>query len=690
MAYTNFTNCTAQQYKEAIYNGESSNRIRIWFNNVELQDADEYCISLEGTNRIFPNDGAKRISLDNFVSREYTLTLRDLPEDAPTITDQVRISIGTLVDSENNTWEDVPIGIFNIQDKPETDQNKITIKLRDNRVRFDFGYNAKPLMDLNDGTATYIQILNDICTQAGVTSDVSSFAGQSIAVGIYDNTITATTYVSYIAEQAGAIPIITREGHLDFIYLNDLDTWKIPLDIVEKYEIGKEFQIKRVVYESGTIKFQTSNDDTLETLYLDANNMYISTQSQVDSVFDLLEDVTIGSGITGKIIGNPAIDSWDLISLYGYYEEDEEGNSTFIDDENTIVFTTIANNTYKYTGVNINTFETLIGEEERKENVTITGEGVFRKWAKSEINNVNGTITNIAGDIQDITVALEGYYTLTEDITFEDKKDYYVLTNDTYEYYPQYYITPDTTYQSGVQYYVYDDATNTYTLFTNYNVGDEIQGDKYNKNYSIGDSITANTYYEFIQSESLERRMSVAEEELSSQGLILTVKTSKIDSEGNSTSFISEGAEYTLTGDATFQDEKTYYILNNGEYVVATVTTGSAIPSNTYYEQSTVDTIRYELGKNGFITDDGNGFKAIRDASGDFYYDNNVMKGKYTKDGSVQKDMALFGRYYYGVEENVDVETFSKEDAMFMAEMYEGNDGNGNPETGFGHFYNGS
>ena len=688
MAYTSFTNCTQEQYKNIIYSEENNHRIRIWFNNVELQDADEYCEKLSGTNRIFPNDGAKRISLDNFVAREYDLVLRNLPQET-VIADQVRISIGTLVDETNNIYEDVPIGIFNIQDKPETDQEKITIKLRDNRVKFDFGYNAKPLIDNNGGTATYMQILNDICTQAGVTSDVNSFTGQNIAVGIYDNTITATAYVSYIAEQAGAIPVITREGHLNFIYLNNLATCKIPLSIVEKYEIGKEFQIKRVVYESGTIKYQTSSDETLETLFLDANNMYISSQAQVNAVFNLLSNVTIGSGTTGKIIGNPAIDAWDLIQLYGYYDE----NDNFVDDQNTIVFSTLANNTYTYNGVNINTFETLIGEEERKENVTITGEGVFKKWAKSQIDNVNGTITNIAGDIEDITVALEGYYALTEDTTFKADKDYYVLTNDTYEYYPQYYNTRDTTYQSGVSYYSFDDTNDTYTLLvagTDYQIGAEIEGDIYNKNYNIGDSITANTYYEFIQTESLERRMSVAEEEISSQGLVLTIKTSKIDNEGNSTSFISEGANYTLTNDSTFQESKIYYILSNGEYIAANVTTGAVIPSNTYYEQNTIDTIRYELGKNGFITDDGNGFKAIRDSKGDFYYENDTMIGKYTKDGSVQKDMALFGRYYYGVEENVDVETFSKEDAMFMAEMYEGDDGNGNPETGFGHFYNGS
>ena len=195
MAYTNFTNCTKQQYTDIIYSENDSNRIRIWFNNVELLDADEYCESLSGTNRTLPNDGSKRFSLENFVAKEYTLILRDLPA-TTVIADQVRISIGTLVNENNNTYEDVPIGIFNIQDTPTNDNGRVTIKLRDNRVKFDFYYNAQPLIEQNNGTATLGQILTDICTQANVTNNVGAFEGSNIEVAIYDNTIYASTYVS--------------------------------------------------------------------------------------------------------------------------------------------------------------------------------------------------------------------------------------------------------------------------------------------------------------------------------------------------------------------------------------------------------------------------------------------------------------------------------------------------------------
>ena len=436
MAYTNFTNCTQSEYTDIIYSQDDKNRIRIWFNNVELSDAGQYCESLSGTNRVLPNDGGKRFTIGNFISKEYTLILRDLPV-ATVIADQVRISIGTLVDSDNDTWEDVPIGIFNIQDTPQTDKNKVTIKLRDNRIKFDFGYNAQPLIEQQGGAATLGQILSDICTQAGVINDVSSFAGDSISVAIYDNSIKATNYVSYIAEQAGAIPIITREGHLNFIYLNNLSTWRIPLSIVEKYEIGTPFTIERVVYESGIIKYETSNDDTKETLYLDAANMYINSLAQVISVFNVVENFELDSATTGKVLGNPAIDPYDLIEIY---DDDDTNEPT--------IFKTLANNTYTFNGVHRQTFDTQIGKEERTENVTISGEGAFKKTVKTEIDNIEATVSTIVSQSGDIRGIVLGNYTLTNDATFQANKTYYYLTN------------------SG-----------DYAVYTNYNVGDTIPAD---------------------------------------------------------------------------------------------------------------------------------------------------------------------------------------------------------------------
>ena len=74
-------------------------------------------------------------------------------------------------------------------------------------------------------------------------------------------------------------------------------------------------------------------------------------------------------------------------------------------------------------------------------------------------------------------------------------------------------------------------------------------------------------------------------------------------------------------------------------------------------------------------------FYAVHDETGTRYYDGGLndsnIVGQYTKDGSKQKDLALFGVYYYGMDEIDDT-------PMFVAELYTDE----NSEECFGHFYN--
>lgn len=414
MAYRSFEHCTEQEYKQIIYSGEAKNKLRITFDGVDLEDADYYCEKITRISRIIPDDGQKRLSLDNFVSQEIEVVLHNVDESI--IKDQVVISIGTLVgyNSLEEIYEYIPLGVFNIQDTPITDKNKITFKLRDNRVKFDFNYDAKPLIDGSGGSVTKKQILFDICSKAGVNQlvsipSVSSFLGEDDVIGVYDSTITATQYISYLAEQAGAIATINRYGELMFVYLNDLITYRIPLSIVEKYELGTPFKIQRIVYEDAIRKYEKHSDNLSltgeefdsSTLYLNAENPYISSQSQIDDIFDLLENFELDSVKTGKIIGNPVIDPYDMIEIY-----DDE------DFYEPVIFRTLANQTFIYNGVNMSEFNTQIGLESRTENVSNIGEASFRNWARTQIDNVNGEIILQAGRIDETNNNLQNnYYT---------------------------------------------------------------------------------------------------------------------------------------------------------------------------------------------------------------------------------------------------------------------------------------
>lgn len=370
-------------YIDAIYSQDDKNDLKIYFNNVELEESGRYCEKITRIARIIPNDGKKRFSLDNFISTSVEVILHNV--DLENIVDQVRIEIGT--DVGNNTYQYIPLGIFNIQDTPEKDGNKVTLKLRDNRVKFDFNYNAQPLIESLGGVATKKQILDDICEKAGVENTISSFNGDIDNVAIYDSTITGANYVSYILEQAGLIPTIDRQGRLKAIDLSNLYTWKIPLSLIESYELGEPYKIERVVYESGIIKYETSNDEALDTLYLNSANPYIFDNSQVTYILDKLKNFKIDSVETKRVLGNPAIDPYDLIEIYND-----------LDGTNDVVFKTLANTTYTFNGVHRDTFDTQIGREQRTENVSKNSEEAFQRYARTSIDNLSAEINLVSSE----------------------------------------------------------------------------------------------------------------------------------------------------------------------------------------------------------------------------------------------------------------------------------------------------
>ena len=189
---------TSEQYKDAIFRQDAQHQLKVIFNGVVLEDADNYCEKFTLKSRILSNS-SKVFSLDNFVSDEAQLVLHDINLDM--VANPVDIQIGTLVGDD---YEYVPIGIFNIQDLPTTDKNKTTIKLRDNSVRFDFNYNGQPLIDsegvvVDEETGakgvTNLPILNDICSQAGVACNIEEFAGSDDYMGSYEDSISGRTYI---------------------------------------------------------------------------------------------------------------------------------------------------------------------------------------------------------------------------------------------------------------------------------------------------------------------------------------------------------------------------------------------------------------------------------------------------------------------------------------------------------------
>lgn len=381
--------CTLQEYEEQVYSGSNNHRLYIKYGDTIIGDeANEYASpfasSLKWTRRLLDN-GSKTFNLDCFVSQEIELVLNDYV--IQDITQEIDIKIGTYIEKLNK-WVYIPLGKYLIQDNPTTNENRTTYKLKDKSKLFDFKYNAEPLITSKGGKATLLEILDDICSQANVNYVGSrTFNGYNEQIGIYDNTINARIYVSYIAEQSGSIATIDRNGNLTFIKIkqSELTTREVSEDIVEGFTDGDNFIISKVVYESGIIKYEKGNDNN-DTLYINSANPYVSNQTQVDNIYNIVNGLNINSFAISKIYGNPTFDPWDLIVL------NYEGKT----------YKTFAQYIFTFNGVFTSKYETTIEHSAKKQNVSINSEATFRKYAKTTIDNIDAKVNIATGKVEQI------------------------------------------------------------------------------------------------------------------------------------------------------------------------------------------------------------------------------------------------------------------------------------------------
>ena len=280
----------------------------------------------------------------------------------------------------NDSFEMMPIGVYNIDDYNEEDDNVINIKALDNIIKLDVDdgyYDARELIK-DKGYATLGEIAEDICKKKGLKLETSSFTNSNKRIAVYDNQIKARQYMSYIAEKAGGICCASREGKIQIKQLGK-DTEKIPQNLFKTYKWGEEHQISRVAYENGTESFKIG-DETKETLWIRQDNLFISDEDDIQNIYDEIKDMSIYS-FEGTVIINPAVDIGDFLDIDGklvIYQGEMAFNKRFIAD-----------------------IKSQISIKQKQETTTKTiSQQVINRRVQSTIDEIEGKITQL---IQDIT-----------------------------------------------------------------------------------------------------------------------------------------------------------------------------------------------------------------------------------------------------------------------------------------------
>ena len=170
-----------------------------------------------------------------------------------------------------------------VVDNVEENDFEYKYTLTDKMVNLEFNYDASEIF--NNGVATLLEIVQDICYKAGIELATMDFRGYDKGISWYDNTRTAREYIGYIAELNGGYAQIGKDGKLYFRKQNTSSAKSISIDDCADFKIGEKHVITRVVYEQGTLKYEYGNESG-NTLYLSGDNVYITEQIEVEEIFN--------------------------------------------------------------------------------------------------------------------------------------------------------------------------------------------------------------------------------------------------------------------------------------------------------------------------------------------------------------------------------------------------------------------
>ena len=338
---------TSQKWKENIYNNVQC-AVNIYIDDVLIDPT--YILELRKGGNVFEEE----LTLGSTPSQYIEMKL--YKAGLPTTHNKLRIEYGILINNaltveevsemlvgdlnetlvqsllaNDNSFEMIPIGTYNIDDFTDNYDNTLTIKALDNMIKFDADggyYDASELIN-RKGYATLGEIARDICNKKGVELGSTSFLNSDKKVALYDNTITARQYIGMIAEDAGGFAFIGRDGKLYFREIYEDET-EIPFEYFAEPRWGEEHKITRVSYESGTIS-HSFGDDTGNTLWISQDNLYVD-EELIKSIYDKIKDFTAYS-FTGRTIIDPAIDIGDKIIIDGkpvIYQGEMNFNMRFI------------------------------------------------------------------------------------------------------------------------------------------------------------------------------------------------------------------------------------------------------------------------------------------------------------------------------------------------------------------------
>ncbi len=235
---------------------------------------------------------------------------RSLLDSAAFGTQQLHIDVGMLLDGE---YEWIPMGVYRIANLKKTD-GTVTLQCADDiGTVLERPYEVLADFDFESGVDGKL-FLSALCARRGVTVDLSGLP--DVTLTIADPTdMTERQIVAALAGLWGKFACIDRMGTLRFLWYGHVDAQIGPDDYYDGECICGE------PFAPGYLKCY--NTTLAETLIAgDASGqqgMYFECpwcdQEQLEALWADLQDFGYSSVERVRLIGNPLLDPWDVITL---------------------------------------------------------------------------------------------------------------------------------------------------------------------------------------------------------------------------------------------------------------------------------------------------------------------------------------------------------------------------------------
>lgn len=267
----------------------------------------EYTVPLTDLKVTASENGSSDLTIGNAQSSSITFSIY---EDTIALENREMVLFEGLEVSEGNI-EYIQIGIFKIT-SATAEEGKTSYTGYDRMYSsMEMTYVSKlkyPNKDIN--------IVKEICTQAGITFVESTMDDKTISIATAPKGYTRREMLGYLSARQGKNAVINSQGQLEFRWYKDADYTIRPTKYYEnglKFTTSKAFKVEKIVCEVATDNDSKTLTSGSGTMAINISNPFM-TQAVLDAVYKKIGGFTYRP-LTVECLGDWRLEVGDIVKV---------------------------------------------------------------------------------------------------------------------------------------------------------------------------------------------------------------------------------------------------------------------------------------------------------------------------------------------------------------------------------------